>query len=190
MEELNYIQGFIHKKEEESDRYFFAPFPKINEKIERKNISSYDNNYLPFESKQLAKKNENKNVLDFSFDDTDMGANERNFFLKTKEFNEKITANPNDPLIWLDFLNYQEKSNFFAKKTNERQLEILNKALANPILKKNLPLIFYHLALLKDSENFQNKLKEYLSIQNENSTNVKIILLIKFNLYQNHIVIL
>lgn len=177
LEELNYIQGVIQKKEEDSDRYFFVSIPKISEKIARKNIFSNDNNYLPFESKQLVKKNESKNILEFTFDDTEMEANERNFFLKTKEFNEKITANPNDPLVWLDFLNYQEKSNFFARKTNERQLEILNKALANPILRKNLTLIFYHLDLLKDSEGFQNKLKEYLSIQNENSTTVKIIII-------------
>ncbi len=174
LEELNYIQGVITKKEEEKGRYFFSSIPKISEKIERKNDHSNQNSldYLPFESNKIVRKNENKNILEFSFNDTDMEKNEREFFLKTKEFNEKLTNNPNDALIWLEFLYFQEKSRFFTKKTNERQIEILKKAFTNPILKKNLALIFYHLSLLKDSEEFPNALIEYLSMQNENSNTV------------------
>lgn len=51
----------------------------------------------------------------------DLTSEEIGLFRQNKEFHEKIKTNPNDPFIWIDYINVQDKGIQYSQDTLSMQ---------------------------------------------------------------------
>lgn len=117
IDELNKVQGINKSIYEGVDsgmairRYYNTVIPK-NEIVEIKkdttnNFSqTLQQNYIPFVREDMEIEDENDN---FKFDRNEMSEKEANLLDKTREFNKKLDENPHDPVLWIDFITFQDK---------------------------------------------------------------------------------
>lgn len=63
--------------------------------------------FIPLETKK--DQIEEEETAEFKFTRDEMSEKEADLLEKTKEYNKKLDENPTDPLLWIDFINFQDK---------------------------------------------------------------------------------
>ena len=116
IDELNKIQGINKSIYEGTDskvplrRYYNTAIPK-NEIVQLKRASEPNNlllkqDFIAFEE---SKDGMEEDEGEFRFNRDEMSEKEANLLDKTREYNKKLDENPTDPLLWIDFVNFQDK---------------------------------------------------------------------------------
>jgi len=116
IDELNKIQGINKSIYEGTDtsvplrRYYNTAIPK-DDIIQRKKTSEPNTlllkqDFISFEEPKGDMEEENG---EFRLNRDEMSEKEANLLDKTREYNKKLDQNPNDPLLWIDFVNFQDK---------------------------------------------------------------------------------
>ena len=118
IDELNRVQGINKTIYEGVDtgmpmrRYYNTAIPK-NEIIDIKKDSGthipklLQQSYIPFAHGDMEIEEEKDS--EFRLDRNEMSEKEASLLDKTREFNKKLDENPNDPVLWIDFVTFQDK---------------------------------------------------------------------------------
>lgn len=117
IDELNKIQGINKSIYENVDRaaplrrYYNTKY-ETDEYVEIKKNREFDPlvlrmDFLSFETPKDADKDGVND--DFKLNRDEMSEKEANMFEKNREFNKRTDETPNDPLLWIDFVNFQDK---------------------------------------------------------------------------------
>ncbi|CAG9333985.1 unnamed protein product [Blepharisma stoltei] len=141
-EELDYYLGISKSQEKHTKKRYFEIKPKGSIKIPKAcNLCTKE--YIPIEPIEIKQENEEAKIHE-----------------TIKMFNEKLSENPTDPSLWIEYLKYQRQAFGNKKSTIEKELSIINKALKEVSTETNLNLILKHLEifeekLLYDHENIK-----------------------------------
>lgn len=116
--ELNKIQGIntsIYNTVDDKvpmRRYYNTKFPS-DEIIEIKKDPEFDPNVLKQDfisfNRTQGNMEEEDDETEFRLNRDEMSEKEANLLEKTREYNKKLEENPFDPLLWIDFVSFQDK---------------------------------------------------------------------------------
>ncbi len=139
----------------------FIPFNSIkhNKNLEEEKFFSVFNNFFDFKN---IKKDE-EDPLSLAIDFSQICQNDKNFLLKNSEYNKKLNEDPENIILWIEYINYQDElfvtnSNMFKNEKNklEVKINIIEKALKIEKNRKNYILNILRLRILNklNSDNF------------------------------------
>lgn len=95
-------------------RYYNTPAPK-DDVIELKRNPNPDPwtlqmDFISLEQAEEESETEEESMTkEFKLNRDEMSEKEANLLDKTREYNKKLEATPTDPLLWIDFVNFQDK---------------------------------------------------------------------------------
>jgi hypothetical protein len=117
IDELNRVQGinrslYVENMDDIPAKRYFTSYTRSDEIVDIKREKGLDPNllklgFIPLETRPDQMEEEDTEELKLNRDE--MSQKEADLLEKTKEYNKKLDENPTDALLWIEFINFQDK---------------------------------------------------------------------------------